>query len=152
MRKSTALLLLCALLLAALTGCGLDLSHKHYLDDFGVCRGCGEELAVSLSEGSDGVLFAGVTDVPPSGREGNYAYFKFTSRGEAGILITASAVTDTTAVSEVSLYREGAYGLALIPKGDGAYLHEGVLTAGEVYYVRVASRTGGQVTLSVAPQ
>ena len=144
--KARRMLLFLLLLVLLLAGC--DLSHKHYLDEWGVCRSCGEDLTVRLTPRAEGGYTA--TAAPTYGSD--TVYFRFSARGEEGVSLSLSPEGEAR-VREVSLYPKGGSRVSLFPTSSNAtgFLYEGTLGEGVDYYVAVTLTGGGSVSLTVAP-
>lgn len=134
--------LFCCLFL--LSAC--DLSHKHYTDNFWVCRSCGEDTVEILKVNANYEF----TSSESYGRANEYVYFKFVSLGEDLIDITVEEVS--ARVSYVELYTKTSSNLYLKHmSGENVYSHESPLTQGETYYIRVKLYNAGKIKVRVSP-
>ena len=135
-------LLLCGI--AFLSAC--DLSHKHYLDNYGVCKNCKEDTAEVLTRNSN---LEYISSERNCNVQETYAFFKFVANGEEMVKIIVEEIS--TEYQEVRLLNKNANSVFLIPKENNTFLYEGTLTAGEIYYVRVKLKDSGKIRVTVSP-
>ena len=110
MKKIFSALILVLLLLAALTSCEADLSHKHFCDNFGVCKTCFEDVCNPLF-GSTGKLSSG--DV--FAKDGEKLYFRFKPNGDGKTVITVRCGSAVMESSVIDFYTKSSYGLITTP-------------------------------------
>lgn len=144
--KLRALTILLAVLSLFLAGC--DLSHKHYLDEYGICRSCGEDLAVRMTDTAEGGYTA--TAEPTYGSV--TVYFTFVADGGDGLILSLTP-DEGVIIQAVVLYPAGGSRMFLFPTGESnsGFLYDGPITAEKTYYVAVTLKTAGGVSLSVTP-
>ena len=58
--------------------CSCDLSHKHYLDNYGVCKSCNQDVCILLSNNVNGEYISEIIDINPY----NDVFVKFVSTGD----------------------------------------------------------------------
>ena len=138
---------LCLLAVALLLS-GCDLSHKHYLDECGICRACGEDLAVRMTDTAEGGYTA--TAEPTYGTA--TVYFTFVADGGDGLLLSLTPA-EGVSILDVALYPAGGSRMFLFPTGEGnsSFLYDGPIAVEKTYYVAVTLKAAGGVSLSVTP-
>ena len=131
------------------TSCGggaMDLSHKHYLNQYGFCSACQKDQAVRLERNEKGEYAS--ERVKPEMY--NDTFFKFSSNGENGIEISLQcedcSIEEILLLSDDAAYITSAYAKETL-------IYDYPLTAGITYYVRVKLKDSGQgyLTMNVAP-
>lgn len=149
MKKLLPILLAAAFIISSLTGCSLDLSHKHYTDDFGFCKTCDTDLCRALRE-SGSILTSGSVNAA----DGETLYFSFKPNGAGSTVIkivSESAVLDERGVD---IYTRDSYGIGFIPlySDDGnvkILKSNGTLDTDTVYYIRFTVKRRGTVTVNI---
>ncbi|MBO5328812.1 MAG: hypothetical protein J6B04_06535 [Clostridia bacterium] len=126
-------------LAVALCSCGIfvaadcDLSHKHYLNDYGVCRSCQEDKAVLLTLNENGEYKSDEVTIDVY----NDTIIKFVSNGEKGIELKINC--ESEGVKTVTLLSDTT---AYIPINKnyqtGNYVSEIQFVKGETYYVKIS--------------
>ena len=136
------------ILLATLTSLvSCDLSHKHYLDNYGYCMQCQKNQVVSLTRSQDGHYTAEEKSFNPY----NDIFYKFVANGENGIQISVSS-TSTAKIASILLYtKEDDYIASTYDSENPNLLHQEPLKTGETYYIRVKAREIGTINLTVTP-
>lgn len=124
---------------------GCDLSHKHYLDNYGVCKNCGKDAAVNLTRDSNGEYFSTETYCSTN----DFSYFKFVASGEEFITICVEEISAN--VDYISLYTKNVSNLSLSHvSGENSYFYSNKLTEGEIYYIKVKVSTAGNIKIKVS--
>ena len=136
------LLLTCAF---AFCSCGMDLSHKHYLNEFGFCRQCQKDLSISMK--FDGEKYVSEEVNCPTN---DYTYFKFVANSASHVTIYLEEITASVESYNLHLYKEGSYGLSLWHDVENnSFRYENPLTQGDTYFVKVKASAAGKIRLSV---
>lgn len=138
----TLLVVTLTLVLGVLTvGCSIDLSHKHYLNSYGICSQCQKDVSVLLTKNVDGRYVSAdiKTDVY------NDTIVRFLGDNENGVHITVEA-NNGAVVGNVKLYSQTS---AYITQSTGTapLIWENKIEQGKMYYVRI--QTTGQGTVKV---
>ena len=85
-----------------------DLSHKHYFDNYGVCKSCQKDSCITLTKDSNSNTYSLPYYVNINTRDDGF--FKFVSNGENGILITftkdESSSNGQTDFKQIKFYSE----------------------------------------------
>ncbi len=131
-------------------GCQTDLSHKHYLDSYGVCRSCQEDLAVSLSKNNEGIYDSG--NITTS--KNLETIVKFVGQGENGITVTVDC--EDAVVKTVDFYSEKSAMMGSKYMSDQTsvsqtheFSFDYKLENGVTYYLRFTMNAGGNIKTSV---
>ena len=139
-----ALLLVAVLLLSS---CGMDLSHKHYTDDYGYCRSCETDTAHLLQKNADGIYvteelpFPAYTDV----------FLTFRGEGEGGLTVTVTPLS-TAEVAAIILYSESDdYIASRYDRQDPVLKYSEPLEDGVLYYVRIKPSVAGAIKVIIEP-
>ena len=128
------------------TACGMDLSHKHYLNDFGFCRQCQKDLAHTLSL-VNGEYVSEEVDC----KTDDYTYFKFLANKNTPVTIYLEEITASVESYNLHLYKENAYGLSLNHNAeDNSFYYANELTQGDTYFVKVKAGAAGKIKLRVS--
>lgn len=148
MKKIFLALALISLALTALVGCNADLSHKHYCDDFGVCRTCFTDTCNPLF-GSSGKLSSGEVFA----KDGEKLYFRFKPNGEGKTVITVNCGSAVMDGSGISFYTKSSFGLQSTPlySEDESVRRiqiESTLDKNETYYFSFTVKSRGTVIAS----
>ena len=122
--------LACVLFLFA----GCDLSHKHYTDNYGVCKTCGTDITVTIKKDSN-------NNYLPTNFNLQYypdTYLKFVSNGENKITITIK--TNSPVVKSIVLYsKSDDYIASKYDVNNPVLVCEEPLIANETYYIKIES-------------
>ena len=123
--------------------CGCDLSHKHYCDDFGVCKTCFENVGHPLStvngKLSSGEVFA---------KDGEKLYFRFKPNGVGRTVITLTFKTAVMDSSGIDVYTKSTRGIATFPlysedENIKRVRIDAELDPDEIYYFSFSVKTHG---------
>ena len=137
------LMVCCLLSLALFSSC--DLSHKHYLDEYGYCKSCQKDQAIELSL-KDGVYSSGEVYLTVI----NESFFKFVSSGEKGVEIKVDYVS--TEVTSIIFFSTKSNSLAYkFDRSNPVAVYKGDLEEGETYYVKLKLTKEGSLKLTVCP-
>ena len=142
MRKNKTKMLILILLVVILTGCSLDLSHKHYLDNYGVCNSCKENLCIELQRNAN--LEYVSNNVATKANE--YVYFCFQGNGEDSIMIEVEL---SGSIQEVRLYSKDSTSYFLTPKQGNKYLYESEIIANKTYYFKVRTMSADNIKIKI---
>ena len=127
--------LILSLILCGLIFASCDLSHKHFFDAYGKCKNCNFNSCITITKNQSSNSYTS-----------NYAnintkddgYFKFTSNGENGIIITFTKNQSTsigqTNFKQIKFYSEKS---SLIASNINSNILEynGKLELGVTYYI-----------------
>lgn len=143
-RFLTIILSACLFIIGAFSLSACDLSHKHYLNDYGVCKQCNQDVCFIAS--GDGV--------------GNYkaenincqlvfeTYVKFVATKSAPVEITITC--GTAKVNNFIMYALSNRQLAYCYNSDDLRATTSEpLTAGTTYYIKVKVTTAGSLSVNV---
>ncbi len=122
-----------------------DLSHKHYFNDYGVCKQCQKDASVTLTK-QNGVYLSEEVTLEAFNERQNYSYFKFTADGDYGI--TAEIEGIGSVVHSVELYSTE---VAMMTGGMSTLTWQQPLNEGTTYYLRVKLSRGGKTRAKVTP-
>ncbi|MBR2022889.1 MAG: hypothetical protein IJ996_00035 [Clostridia bacterium] len=148
MKKKVITLILSTALafsLALLSGCSLDLSHKHYPNDYGYCKTCETDLCVIAEKGEDGVYDTGEMNLIPY----NDLFVQFVLTEDSPVRIEISAES-TVDLGTSRLYSNQS---ALISGTSGTtpLTYENSLSANATHYFRVQATGSGTVRVRITP-
>ena len=132
--KITKTFIICFLLIVSFFFMGCDLSHKHYTDNYGVCKNCNTDITVTIEKDSSGnymptnFLLQKHTDT----------YLKFISNGESKITITVNC--ETSNINSIILYsKTDDYIASKYDKTNPVLIYDQPLIANETYYIKIQS-------------
>ena len=132
--------LVCVLFLFA----GCDLSHKHYTDNYGVCRSCGTDITVTIKKDT-------ANNYLPTEfmlQHNTDTYLKFVSNGESKITITIN--TSSPVVKSIVLYsKSDDYIASKYDSSNPVLVYEEPLTANETYYIKIQSTNSGKANVVI---
>lgn len=122
----------CLIISVFLVGC--DLSHKHYTDDFGVCRNCNTDISVMIQKDQNENYL--VTDFTL--QYYTDTYLKFVSNGESELTITIEC--DAADIESIILYSKiDDYIASKYDRNNPVLVCNEQLERGEIYYIRIKS-------------
>ena len=122
----------CLIISIFLVGC--DLSHKHYTDNFGVCRNCNTDISVMIQKDQNENYL--VTDFAL--QYYTDTYLKFVSNGESELTITIEC--DTADIESIVLYsKTDDYIASKYDRNNPVLVCNEQLERGETYYIRIKS-------------
>ena len=131
------------LAMGVLTACNIDLSHKHYVNNYGVCNQCQQDVSVLLTKGLDGRYVS--TDISAN------AYYdtiiRFVGNNENGICVRIETNGGVT-VGNVKLYSQTS---AYMSQSTGTIplVWQGVMENGKTYYVRIPTTGSGTIKVVI---
>ena len=123
-----------------------DLSHKHYLDSYGVCRNCKTDTAELITRNAN---LEYVSTEKQFNLVETYAFFKFVANGETAVKIVVSTIS--TNYNDLVLLDDGARSQFLTAKGNNTYLCNTTLVQGKTYYIRLKPAQSGKIKVVVSP-
>ena len=136
----TLLAVTLTLALCVLTACNIDLSHKHYLNSYGVCNSCQKDVSVLLTKTGGQYVSTDIqTDVYCD------TIVRFVGDNENGIRVSVTA-SENVPVGNGTLYSQTT---AYYTQTTGAtpLVWQGNIESGKMYYLRI--QTTGHGTLKV---
>jgi hypothetical protein len=146
-KKMIALILSTALAfsLALLSGCSLDLSHKHYPNAYGYCNTCDTHLCVIAERGTDGVYDTGEMSLIPY----NDLFVQFVLTEDSPVRIEISAESTVNLGTSRSYSNQSA--LISETSGTTPLTYENPLSASVTHYFRIQATGSGTVRVRITP-
>ena len=129
-------------LLCTACGCQMDLSHKHYVNNYGVCRQCQEDQSLVLTKNAQGEYLSGDLQLGTI----SDTIIRFVANGERGV--TVAVECETSEIKDVTLYSKTS---AYMCGGTSTLTWENELVAGQTYYLRLRMKQAGVTRVSVTP-
>ncbi len=134
------------LIIVAVFSTACIINPTHYLDDYGVCKQCKEDVSITLNY-NDGVYSSSARCL-----DTDYTYFKFTSISNQPLQITidkGDATIDD--LNCIKFYSKNNHNISLSHfAGEFTWNYPYELTQGETYYIRLAVKKVGTVSISVS--
>lgn len=126
----------CLVLLIGVIFTSCDLSHKHYFDNYGVCKSCQKDSCITITKDPNSNTYSLPYYVNINTRDDGF--FKFVSNGENGILITftkdESSSNGEPSFKQIRFYsEESALITSNVEKQTLSY--NNTLKAGVTYYI-----------------
>ena len=149
MKKKVKLLSVICLLLIIPFMFACKFNPSHYLNDYGVCKQCGDDMSISLNRNNN--LEYVIEDVYCTTND--YTYFKFVSSGEENFTIYIEEQTaKIDDINCLKFYTKQIHNISLSHL-VGEHKWNGIqpLTAGETYYLRIQVKTAGTIKVIVQP-
>ena len=113
-----------------------DLSHKHYTDDFGVCRSCNTDISVLIQKDGNNNY------IPTTFNLQHYTdtYLKFVSNGESELTIKVEC--SGADIESIILYSKTDNHIASkYDRRNPVLTCNEQLSANETYYIKIKSST-----------
>ena len=123
-----------------------DLSHKHYVDNYGYCSSCKTDTAIVLT---NRVYYYESREVECSSVD--FVYFRFVSNGESSIKITIEEISG--AVNYINMYSKHINNLYVQHTyGTNEYFHDQPLIEGETYYIKVKAYDNTKIKILITEE
>lgn len=134
MKKFLISILACSLIIFSLSFFACDLSHKHYTDNFGVCKNCNEDISILIDKDKNGAYIQKSFNLQLY----TDTYLKFVSNGESQLTIKVESTASN--IKSIILYSKTDDYIASTYNSENPILTcNEQLIAGETYYIKIQS-------------
>ena len=146
MTKKTlyAMAIICLSIPFILSVTACDLSHKHYLDNYGYCRSCDQDMCIALTKNSNSEYIAEINIDPY-----NETFLSFVSDGEQGIEITVSNYGSGVVNSIILYSQDDDYIVSKYDTSNPVLTYSDRLTKNKKYYIKIKFTQVSQAKITI---
>lgn len=144
MKKFLTSIFACLLVVFSLSFIACDLSHKHYTDNFGVCKSCNEDISVLIDKDKNGAYIQKSFNLQVY----TDTYLKFVSNGESQLTIKVECPSSN--IKSVILYsKTDDYIASTYNSENPIFTCNEQLIAGETYYIKIQSNNVATAKITI---